>query len=102
MISAVGKKQATMDEGVRNQVEGKFGEGKHRFSLSLMMTKLAATSCTQISLTFLVMNLEEALRRLCLRSIIRRCLTTPPLSPYYRVDESGLLIMSAQIKTKPP
>jgi len=36
-----------MDEGVRNQVEGKFGEAKRRFSLNLVMTKLAETSCTQ-------------------------------------------------------
>ena len=66
-----------MDEGVRNQVEGKFGGGKRRFSLNLVMTKLAETSCTQISLTFLVMNLAESLRRFRLRSIIRRCLTAP-------------------------
>jgi IS5 family transposase len=76
-VSADDKKQAAMDEGVRNQVEGKFGEGKRRFGLNHVMTKLAETSCTQISLTFLVMNLEEALRRFRLRSIIHRCLTPP-------------------------
>ncbi len=76
-VSAADKKQAAMDEGVRNQVEGKFVEAKRRFSLNLVMTKLAETSSTQISLTFLVMNLEEALRRFRLRSHIRRCFTVP-------------------------
>ncbi len=62
-VSAADKKQAATDEAVRNHVEGKFGQAKRRFGLSRIMAKLASTSAAQISLSFLVMNLEEALRR---------------------------------------
>ena len=62
-ISAEDKKQAMADEGIRNHVEGKFGQGKRRFGLGRIMAKLASTSATQISLSFLVMNLELALKR---------------------------------------
>ncbi len=62
-ISAEDKKQAVADEAIRNHVEGKFGQGKRRFGLGRIMAKLASTSATQISLSFLVMNLELALKR---------------------------------------
>jgi IS5 family transposase len=52
------------EAGERNAVEGKFGESKRRFSLGLVMTKLQATSETQIHLVFLVMNLQKILRDL--------------------------------------
>jgi len=57
------RKQAAADEAIRNQVEGKFGQGKRRFGLGRIMAKLASTSAAQISLSFLVMNLELALKR---------------------------------------
>ncbi len=60
-VTPAEKKQAAADEAIRNQVEGKFGQGKRRFGLSRIMAKLASTSAAQISLTFLVMNLERAL-----------------------------------------
>ena len=62
-ISAEDKKQAAADEAVRSEVEGKFGQGKRRFGLGLIMTKLAETSAAQIALSFLAMNLEQALRQ---------------------------------------
>ena len=62
-VSAEDKKQAAADEAIRNQVEGKFGQGKRRFGLGRVMAKLAGTSAAQISLSFLVMNLERALAR---------------------------------------
>ena len=34
------KKQARLDEGIRNLIEGKFGEAKRRFSLGRVMAKL--------------------------------------------------------------
>lgn len=52
------------ESGERNAIEGKFGEGKRRFSLGLVMTKLQETSKTQIHLVFLVMNLQKILRDL--------------------------------------
>jgi transposase, IS5 family len=60
-VSKAEKRQAASDERVRNQVEGKFGQGKRRFGLGRLMAKLPNTSLAQISLTFLVMNLERAL-----------------------------------------
>jgi len=62
-VSAADKKQAAADESIRNHVEGKFGQAKRRFGLGRIMAKLASTSAAQISLSFMVMNLEEALRR---------------------------------------
>jgi IS5 family transposase len=61
-VSAADKKQAAADEAIRNHVEGKFGQAKRRFGLGRIMAKLAGTSAAQISLSFLVMNLELALR----------------------------------------
>lgn len=68
-VSAADKKQAAADEAIRNQVEGKFGQGKRRFGLGRIMAKLAGTSAAQISLSFLVMNLQLALVRIFLSLI---------------------------------
>jgi IS5 family transposase len=76
-VSLADKKQAATDEAIRNRVEGKFGEGKRRFGLGRVMAKLACTSTAQISLSFLVMNLEEALRRFFF-AIIFPCPTLLP------------------------
>ncbi|WP_293036361.1 IS5 family transposase [Moorena sp. SIO1F2] len=56
------KKQAIDDEKVRNCIEGKFGQGKRRFSLNRVMTKLSNTFQTAIAITFLVMNISTWLR----------------------------------------
>jgi len=71
-VSADEKKQTIADEAIRNSVEGKFGQGKRRFGLGRIMAKLASTSAAQISLSFLVMNLELALRRFFL-SLLFAC-----------------------------
>jgi transposase, IS5 family len=63
-ISKEVKKQARLDETVRNCIEGKFGEAKRRFSLNRVMTKLANTSETAIAISFLAMNLSALLRQL--------------------------------------
>lgn len=63
-ISKESKKQALDDEKIRNCIEGKFGQGKRRFSLNRIMTKLAHTSETAIAITFLVMNLSVILRQI--------------------------------------
>ena len=55
------------DELDRNAIEGKFGQGKRRFSLDCIRAKLPVTSGTMIALTFLVMNLEKLLREVFLR-----------------------------------
>ena len=56
------RKQARQDEIDRIPIEGKFGQGKRRFSLSKIMCKLSKTSETAIAVVFLVMNLEKWLR----------------------------------------
>jgi len=69
------KRQQQQDERDRIPVEGKFGQGKRRFGLDLIMAKLANTSETAIAITFIVMNLEKWLKKLffallsCLRNV---------------------------------
>ncbi|MEG4031973.1 MULTISPECIES: IS5 family transposase [unclassified Microcoleus] len=62
-VSKSKKKQAKEDERIRQAIEGKFGQGKRRFGLNLVMTKLDNTSQTAIAITFLVMNLSTWWRR---------------------------------------
>ena len=62
-VSKEKKKQAKEDERIRQAIEGKFGQGKRRFGLNLVMTKLDNTSGTAIAITFLVMNLSTWWRR---------------------------------------
>jgi transposase, IS5 family len=56
------QKQAQKDEKIRNCIEGKFGQGKRRFSLGRIMTKLEETSRTSIAIILLVMNLSRLLK----------------------------------------
>lgn len=58
------QKQVRQDELDRIPIEGKFGQGKRRFSLSKIMSKLDCTSETAIAVVFLVMNLEKWLKSL--------------------------------------
>jgi IS5 family transposase len=58
------RKQEILDSGIRNAVEGKFGEGKRTYGLARIMTRLQGTSESVISLQLLVMNLEYRLRLL--------------------------------------
>ena len=63
-ISLETQKQAKEDERIRNCIEGKFGQGKRRFSLSRIMAKLPSTSSTSIAIIFLVMNLSTLLKEI--------------------------------------
>lgn len=56
------QKQERQDAGIRNSVEGKFGEGKRFYGLNRIMTRLQETSEAVISMQLLVMNLEKRLR----------------------------------------
>jgi hypothetical protein len=62
-VSKEKKKQALEDERIRNAIEGKFGQGKRRFSLDRIIAKLDNTSQTAIAITFLVINLSTWWRR---------------------------------------
>jgi len=55
------KQQHRQDEIDRIAIEGKFGQGKRRFSLARVMAKLVGTSETVIMVAFMVMNLEKIL-----------------------------------------
>jgi len=60
------KKLARQDEIDRIAIEGKFGQGKRRYSLGRIMMKLANTSKTAIVMSFLVMNLDKWLKAIFL------------------------------------
>jgi len=55
------RRQQRQDELDRNAIEGKFGQGKRRFTLNRIMAKLAETSESVIMVSFIVMNLERLL-----------------------------------------
>ena len=73
------KKQTRQDEIDRIPIEGKFGQGKRRFSLSKIMCKLNCTSETAVAVSFLVMNLEKWLKALLF------CLFLAPEKTLYRL-----------------
>jgi len=56
------KRQQQFDEGLRNTVEGKFGQAKRRFGLGRIMAKQAGTSETEIGICLIVLNLEKCLK----------------------------------------
>jgi transposase, IS5 family len=55
-------RQEREDSGIRNSVEGKFGEAKRTYGLNRIMTRLESTSETVIVMHILVMNLEKRLQ----------------------------------------
>jgi IS5 family transposase len=57
-------RQERQDTGIRNAVEGKFGEGKKIYGLDRIMTHLKETIETVVATQLLVMNLEKRLRLL--------------------------------------
>ena len=66
------------DEIDRIAIEGKFGQGKRRFTLARIMAKLAKTSEATIAISFIVMNLEKILSTLLffILSYCRMCRIT--------------------------
>ncbi len=63
-VSNQEKKQAREDEKVRNRIEGKFGEGKRKYGLDLIKTKLKETSENKVAIIILAMNLMTVVRRI--------------------------------------
>lgn len=55
------KQLMRQDEIDRIPIEGKFGQGKRRFTLARIMAKLAITSEAVVMVSFMVMNLEKIL-----------------------------------------
>jgi len=77
---------ARQDERDRIPIEGKFGQAKRRYGIRRVMTKLASTSETAISLCFLVMNLERWLKAifLCLFFKEQKLNFIPEMGLFYR------------------
>lgn len=69
------KRQRKQDERDRNAIEGKFGQGKRRFSLNRIMAKLSETSEAVIMVSFIVMNLEKLLRDVFLSLLNDGCVS---------------------------
>jgi hypothetical protein len=63
VINEIHKQQLSADQRRRNEVEGVFGSGKRKYSLRLIMARLAKGAKTSISMSFLVMCAEK-IRRL--------------------------------------
>ena len=61
-IKKAEKRLEQQDARERNAVEGKFGEGKRKYSLSRIMARLKETAECVIAMQFFVMNLEHKLR----------------------------------------
>jgi len=72
-------------------VEGKFGQGKRRFSLARVMTKLAQTSEVSIMISFLVMNLEKILTGILSFLLFVGLWLLARLRPNDRRDENPIL-----------
>ena len=60
------RRQHRQDERDRIPIEGKFGQGKRRFSLDRVLAKLPHTSESSIAMVFFAMNLAKWLERLFL------------------------------------
>jgi IS5 family transposase len=61
LVKAV-RAQERLDTGIRNAIEGTYGNAKRKQGLSRIKAKLEITATTSIALQFLVLNLEKRLR----------------------------------------
>jgi len=57
------REQRRQEANQRNQIEGKFGEGKRKYQLDCVRTKRQDTSEHWIAMTFFAMNIAAVLRR---------------------------------------
>jgi len=94
------KRQIKLDEGIRNAVEGKFGQAKRKFGMQRIKGKLPNTSETMVSLIILVMNLQKLLEVQFLRQI--GSLLPRPAAKMAEWDSLGLLkfVLSAMMGQK--
>jgi len=56
-LSKYQKRKQKNEQGIRNQVEGKFGQGKNAYNLNCVRTRTARTSESWIACIMFVMNL---------------------------------------------
>ncbi len=55
--------QELKEIGERNEVEGKFGNGKRKLGLSRIMAKLAETTGAMIGMDIFILNMEKLMRQ---------------------------------------
>jgi len=65
------RKKRKSQAGLRNGIEGKFGEGKRKYDLDLVKTKTMSTSESWIAAVFFVMNLARWQRMCSFWSLLR-------------------------------
>ena len=61
-LSKEQKRELKKELGIRNRIEGKFGEGKRKYDLDLVKARTPSTSESWIASVFFVMNLAHWLR----------------------------------------
>jgi len=100
-VNAERKRQIRKDEGIRNAVEGKFGQAKRRFGMNRIMAKLSGTSETVVALIVMVMNLQQLLSVHFLRHIEQVVLIWNTAKAYYsrfKPKSRGLVILADSIR----
>jgi hypothetical protein len=75
------RKKHRAEAGLRNPIEGKFGEGKRGYNLDLVKAKLSETSESWIATVFFVMNLARWLREYFF-ALVSRGLFAPFFRPF--------------------
>jgi len=70
-----------MEQGIRNQVEGKFGQGKNGYNLNKVRARSSKTSESWIAAIFFVMNLIRFSKEF-LFSFLKKV-----LSPFFSVPD---------------
>jgi hypothetical protein len=73
-----------------NYIEGKFGQGKRRFTLNKIMTKLPSSSATTIAIIFLVINLSTFLREFLYLFFVKNLLERFLISKNYNLYQFKL------------
>ncbi|MBC8289399.1 MAG: transposase [Planctomycetes bacterium] len=96
-VSPATKQQTRADESIRSTIEGKFGQAKRRFGLSRVMARLSTTSAAQISLSFLVLNLEAAIRRFLFALIAFLTPQPTPLLPQRHQSARPMILLGGNM-----
>jgi transposase, IS5 family len=65
------KRKYRLEQGMRNQVEGKFGQGKNGYNLNKIRARAAKTSESWIAAIFFVMNIVKFSKELLFSLIMR-------------------------------
>ena len=77
------KRKYRIEQGMRNEVEGKFGQGKNGYNLSKIRARTARTSESWIAAIFFVMNLVKFSKEFLFLFLIAVFTSIFQLSNYY-------------------